>query len=249
MERDVERCRRRRSPPPSRGDRRRRVLRNAPRGAASRRRLPRRRAPARRAASSRRSPRARAAWDVGTRETSSVGESGTHPSLLARVLARQQGVTLSRDASRISVRTSSGRRRHAARRAGGASAPALRSSGGVASRRWPGRTSSVLRRPLVHRHQQRLRLQPSGVSEYSTRDRHLGEGPPHDEAVGLERAQRLRERLLRDLADLVEDLAVAPRAAGEQVEDVDAPAAGCRSSSTACVPGSSGDRWVRPAQV
>jgi hypothetical protein len=50
--------------------------------------------------------------------------------------------------------------------------------------------------------------------------------PARDEAVALERAQRMRQRLLRDLADLVEDLVVAPRAGREEVEDPNAPLAG-----------------------
>ena len=71
-----------------------------------------------------------------------------------------------------------------------------------------------------------VRLQPSGVNEYSTRVGTAGISRRRDEPVALERAQRLRQRLLGNLADLVEHLAVAPGARREQVEDVDAPLAG-----------------------
>ena len=69
---------------------------------------------------------------------------------------------------------------------------------------------------------------------------------PRDEPVPLQRPERSRQDLLRDLADLVVDLAVASAAAREQVQDLDRPLAGqqirappgCpRSSRTRSAPG------------
>jgi hypothetical protein len=63
-----------------------------------------------------------------------------------------------------------------------------------------------------------VRLQPSGVREYSTRT--------GTSTNARRTTQRLRERLLRDLAHLVQELAVPAGAGGERVEHVHAPPRG-----------------------
>src|SRR3954470_5539674 len=83
----------------------------------------------------------------------------------------------------------------------------------------------VLGRPLVHRHQRPRQAPAQGGQRVLDLGWHLGVDVPGEQAVALERAQRLGERLLGDLADLVEDLAVTACPVGEQVQDVDAPLA------------------------
>ncbi len=85
----------------------------------------------------------------------------------------------------------------------------LRPRGDRRSRRRPGRCCSAhsyiaISGPVM--------LHPSGVSEYSTRAGTTPAHPPRDEPVALQPAERLGQRLLGDLADLVEHLAVAPGA-------------------------------------
>ena len=84
----------------------------------------------------------------------------------------------------------------------------------------------VLLRPLVHRHQRLGHAPTERRQRVLDAKRDFAAHVPGDEAVVLERAQRLGQRLLGDLADLVEDLAVPPGPGREQVEDVHAPLAG-----------------------
>src|SRR4051794_6829684 len=98
------------------------------------------------------------------------------------------------------------------------SLPAMEEAGGLD-------LGEMLDGPFVHGHQ-RTGNAPSQRGERVLHlRRHLRVHRARDQAVALERPKRLGQSLLRDLPDLVVDLAIAPGAAGEQVQDIDVPLA------------------------
>src|SRR4051794_40107982 len=84
----------------------------------------------------------------------------------------------------------------------------------------------MLGRPFVDGHQRLREAPPERRQRILDPRGHLGVDRPCDEPSALEGPERAGQDLLRDLADLVVDLAVATRATREQVQDLDGPFAG-----------------------